>query len=52
MPPPATGLTRRALVLLAIAVVVLGLASWHRLYWADLPGPVFEFAGGTPRASF
>ncbi len=41
------GLTTRAKALLGIAVVVLTAATLHRLYWADLPGPVFEFSGPT-----
>ena len=46
------GLTTRAKLLLGIAVVVLTTASVHRLYWADLPGPVFEFSGPTMGTTF
>ncbi len=46
------GLATRAKVLLGIAVVVLTAATLHRLYWADLPGPVFEFSGPTMGTTF
>ena len=46
------GLTTRAKALLVIAVVVLTAASLHRLYWADLPGPIFEFSGPTMGTTF
>ncbi len=46
------GLTRRAIVLLAIAVVALSAATLHRLVWADLPGPVFDLAGDTMGTTF
>jgi thiamine biosynthesis lipoprotein len=39
-------------VILVIAVVVLSAASLHRLVFADLPGPVFEFSGETMGTSF
>ncbi len=44
--PIAKGpLTRRAVVLLLVAAVVLGAATLHRLVFADLQGPTFEFSG-------
>jgi thiamine biosynthesis lipoprotein len=46
------GLTRRAIVLLVIALVVLSAASLHRLVFAELPGPVFEFSGETMGTNF
>ncbi len=52
MPLPTAGLTRRARVLLGASLLVLGLASWHRLYLADLPGPLFEFSGETMGTTF
>ena len=45
-------LTPRAIILLAIAAVVLGSATLHRLVFADLPGPLFEFAGETMGTTF
>ena len=52
MPPPRAGLTRRAALLLVASLLALGLASWHRLYLADLPGPLFEFSGETMGTTF
>ena len=46
------GLTTRAKVLLVIAVVTLTAATVHRLYWAELRGPVFEFSGATMGTTF
>ena len=46
------GLTTRAKALLVIALVILTAASLHRLYWADLPGPIFEFSGPTMGTTF
>lgn len=46
------GLTTRAKVLLGLAVVVLSAASLHRLYFAPLLGPVFEFSGTTMGTTF
>lgn len=46
------GLTTRATILLIVAVVVLAAATAHRLLFAALPGPIFEFAGETMGTSF
>lgn len=50
--PPPGGLTPRAKVWLGIALVALSAASMHRLVFADLPGPVFEFSGETMGTTF
>lgn len=39
-------------MLLVLAVLSLTLASVHRLYWAELPGPVFEFSGPAMGTTF
>lgn len=46
------GLTRRVRVMLAVALLVLAAATVHRLLFADLPGPIFEFAGPTMGTTF
>ncbi len=45
-------LTPRAIVILAVSAVVLVTASLHRLVFADLPGPEFEFSGETMGTRF
>ncbi len=52
MPVAPTAVSRRTAVLLAASLLVLGIASWHRLYLAALPGPIFEFAGDTMGTRF
>jgi thiamine biosynthesis lipoprotein len=44
--------SRRTALLLACSLLVLGVASWHRLYLAALPGPMFEFTGDTMGTRF
>jgi thiamine biosynthesis lipoprotein len=46
------GLSLRARWLLAIAAIVLSAATFYRLVWADLPGPVFEVSGETMGTTF
>jgi len=52
VPRPSAGLSTRAKVILAVSLVVLAGASWHRLYVAPLLGPVFEFSGETMGTTF
>ncbi len=52
MPPGRAAVSRRTATLLLVALLVLGVASWHRLYLAALPGPIFEFAGDTMGTRF
>ena len=49
---PQRALTKRARFWLIVAVVVLGTATVHRLWFADLIGPVFEFSGETMGTTF
>ena len=52
MPPGRAAVSRRTAILLIVSLLVLGVASWHRLYAAALPGPIFEFAGDTMGTRF
>jgi thiamine biosynthesis lipoprotein len=52
VPAASTVVSRRTAVLLIASLLLLGLASWHRLYLAALPGPIFEFAGDTMGTRF
>ena len=45
MPASSSGLSPRAKVLLPVFLVLLAAVSFHRLWWAPLPGPLFELAG-------
>ena len=52
MPPGQAAVSRRTATLLLVSLLLLGIASWHRLYLAALPGPIFEFAGDTMGTRF